>query len=60
MKDILHAFGMVAVIAIAVLCTLVQLSDVSRGFDRLGQDRPAVSQPADHHHQAGTGRHGAG
>jgi hypothetical protein len=44
MRDILHAFAMVAVIAIAALCTLVQLSDVSRGFDQLGHDDTSVVQ----------------
>lgn len=49
MRDILHAVGMVAVIVIAALCTLVQLSDVSQGFQSLNHDKsPAVSRQIDH------------
>lgn len=44
MRDVLHAFAMVAVIAVAALCTLVQLSDVSHAFDRLGHDEQATIQ----------------
>lgn len=44
MRDVLHAFAMAAVIAIAALCTLIQLSDASRAFDQLGRDEQAVIQ----------------
>jgi hypothetical protein len=44
MRDILHAFAAAAVIAVAALCTLVQLSDVSSGFDRLGHDEQVIQQ----------------
>lgn len=44
MREILHAFAMVAIIAVAALCTLVQLSDVNRAFDRLGQDEASIIQ----------------
>jgi hypothetical protein len=53
MRDILHAFAAAAVIAVAALCTLVQLSDVSNGFDRLGHDdQPVIQQVS-----SGTGHH---
>ncbi|GAA1141029.1 hypothetical protein GCM10009606_20610 [Nocardioides aquiterrae] len=52
MRDVLHAVGAAAVIAVAALCTLVQLSDANHAFDRLGHDDRAViqqvSSDADH------------
>ncbi len=54
MRDILHGFAAAAVIAVAALCTLVQLSDVSNGFDRLGQDEQTIQQVSHgtgHHHR---------
>lgn len=56
MRDILHAFAAAAVILVAALCTLVQLSDVSNGFDRLGHDENTIQQVSSttgggHHHR---------
>lgn len=42
MRDILHAMVAAVVIAVAALCTLVQLSDANHAFDRLGQDEQSV------------------
>ena len=42
MRDILHGAALIVVLAIAALCTLVQLSDVQHAFDRLGQDEGVV------------------
>jgi hypothetical protein len=53
MRDVLHAVAAAAVIAVAALCTLVQLSDAHRAFDRLGDDQPGVIQPVGHQ----TGQH---
>ena len=53
MKDILHAVAAAAVIAIATLCTMVQLSDANRAFDRLGHDEHVVIQQVD----SSTGQH---
>ena len=44
MRDILHAVAAAAVIAVAALCLLVQLSDANRAFDRLGHDERVVIQ----------------
>jgi hypothetical protein len=44
MRDLLHAIGATVVIAVAALCTLVQLSDADHAFDRLGQDESVVQQ----------------
>lgn len=54
MRDILHAVVAAAVIAVAALCLMVQLSDANRAFDRLGNDeRVAIQQvssdPGQHH-----------
>jgi hypothetical protein len=51
MRDILHAVAAALVIAVAALCTLVQLSDADHAFDRLGHDEQAVIQPASSHTQ---------
>lgn len=53
MRDILHAVAGAAVIAVAALCLLVQLSDANRAFDRLGHDERAVIQQA----STDTGQH---
>lgn len=44
MRDILHAAVLAMVLAIAALCTLVQLSDVQHAFDQLSDDE-SVIQP---------------
>jgi hypothetical protein len=44
MRDILHAAVLAVVLAVAALCTLVQLSDVQHAFDQLSQDE-GVIQP---------------
>ncbi|MGY2703614.1 MULTISPECIES: hypothetical protein [unclassified Nocardioides] len=44
MRDILHAFAAAAVIAVAALCTMVQLSDANHAFDHLGHDEQSVIQ----------------
>jgi hypothetical protein len=44
MRDILHAAAAAAVIAVAALCTMVQLSDANHAFDRLGHDERVVIQ----------------
>ena len=56
MRDILHAVAAAAVIAVAALCLLVQLSDANRAFDRLGHDERVVIQQVSndtgqHHHR---------
>ena len=55
MRDILHAVAAAAVIAVAMLCTMVQLSDANRAFDRLGHDERVVIQQVSsdtgHHHR---------
>lgn len=45
MRDILHAAALSVVLAVAALCTLVQLSDAQHAFDRLSRDQGVV-QPA--------------
>jgi hypothetical protein len=44
MRDVLHIFGSAIVIAVAALCTLVQLSDADHAIDRLSHDDGAVVQ----------------
>jgi hypothetical protein len=44
MRDILHAVVLALVLAVAALCTLVQLGDVQHAVDRLSQDE-GVIQP---------------
>lgn len=55
MRDILHAFAAAAVLAVAALCTLVQLSDANQAFENLGHDDHAVIQQV----SSGTGHHRA-
>ena len=45
MRDIMHGVALIMVLAIAALCTLVQLSDVQHAFDRLSRDESSVIQP---------------
>jgi len=60
MREVLHAFAAAAVLVVAALCTLVQLSNVSNGFDRLGQHEQTVIQQvsSDAGHQTGKGSGG--
>ena len=44
MREIMHAAALSVVLAIAALCTLVQLSDVQHAFDQLSRDE-SVIQP---------------
>ena len=44
MRDILHAAALSVVLAVAALCTLVQLSDVQHAFDRLSRDESVIQQ----------------
>jgi hypothetical protein len=44
MRDILHAFAAAAVMTVAALCTLVQLSNANQAFDHLGHDQHDVIQ----------------
>lgn len=44
MRDVLHGIATALVIAIAALCTVVQLSDVQDAVDRLRHDDSAVQQ----------------
>jgi hypothetical protein len=44
MRDVLHAIATALVIAIAALCTIVQLADVQHGLDRLRHDDSVVQQ----------------
>jgi hypothetical protein len=43
MREILHAAALTVVLAVAALCTLVQLSDVQHAFDQLSQDESVIS-----------------
>lgn len=43
MRDILHAATLAVVLAIAALCTLVQLSDVQHAFDQLSHDETVIA-----------------
>lgn len=45
MRDILHAAALAVILAVAALCTLVQLSDVQHAFDQLSQDESSLIQP---------------
>ncbi|GAB6987164.1 hypothetical protein [Nocardioides pyridinolyticus] len=42
MRDILHAAALCAVLAVAALCTLVQLSDVQDAFDELSREETVI------------------
>ena len=42
MREILHALALAVVVAVAALCTLVQLSDVDHAVDQLGRDEQSV------------------
>lgn len=44
MREIMHAAALSLVLAVAALCTLVQLSDVQQAFDQLSRDE-SVIQP---------------
>ncbi|HEU5035502.1 MAG TPA: hypothetical protein VFT70_00745 [Nocardioides sp.] len=55
MRDVLHAAAAAAVIAVAALCTLVQLSDANRAFDRLGHDEQVLIQQVGSSTVGGTG-----
>ena len=44
MRDILHAAALAMVLAVASLCTLVQLSDVQHAFDQLSRDETVIQQ----------------
>jgi hypothetical protein len=44
MRDVLHIFASAIVIAVAAVCTLVQVSDVDHAIDRLHDDGGAVVQ----------------
>ena len=44
MRDVLHAIATVLVIAIAAICTMVQVADVQHALDRLQHDDSAVQQ----------------
>lgn len=48
MRDVLHGIATALVIAIAALCTIVQVSDVQDGVDRLRHDDSAVQQVGQH------------
>ncbi len=54
MRDVLHAIATALVIAVAALCTMVQVADVQHAFDRLQHDESAVQQ-VDRGHDAGPG-----
>ena len=38
MRDIMHGAALILVLAVAALCTMVQLSDVQHAFDQLSRD----------------------
>lgn len=44
MREIMHAAALSVVLAVAALCTLVQLSDVQHAFDQLSRDEVIVQQ----------------
>jgi hypothetical protein len=44
MRDVMHAIATALVIAVAALCTIVQVADVQHGVDRLRHDDSAVQQ----------------
>jgi len=44
MRDVLHAIATLLVIAIAAVCTMVQLADVDHALDRLRHDESVVQQ----------------
>ncbi len=49
MRDVLHGIATALVIAIAALCTIVQISDVQHAVDRLRHDDSAVQQVGPSH-----------
>ena len=45
MRDLIQVFLTAVVVAVAALCTLVQLTDANDAMDRLGDDgQPVVQQ----------------
>lgn len=44
MRDVLHAIATALVIAIAAVCTMVQVADVQHALDRLQHDESSVQQ----------------
>ncbi|MDI6908430.1 hypothetical protein [Nocardioides sp.] len=57
MRDVLHGIATALVIAIAALCTIVQVSDVQDGVDRLRHDDSAVQQVGYDHVGQRVGQH---
>ncbi len=58
MRDVLHAIATALVIAIAALCTIVQVADVQHAVDRLRHDDSAVQQVGPDHARSGSGTGG--
>ena len=48
MREVLHAFAAALVIAVATVCTLVQLGDADRAIDRIGARDDGVIQQVGH------------
>lgn len=44
MRDVLHAIATALVIAVAAVCTMVQVADVQHALDRLQHDESSVQQ----------------
>ena len=44
MRDVLHAIATALVIALAAVCTMVQVADVQHALDRLQHDESSVQQ----------------
>lgn len=44
MRDVLHAIATALVIAVAAVCTMVQVADVQHAVDRLQHDESSVQQ----------------
>ncbi|MGB0101720.1 MAG: hypothetical protein WBP61_15690 [Nocardioides sp.] len=44
MREIMHGVALTVILAVAALCTLVQLSDADQAIDRLRQDDSVVQQ----------------
>lgn len=45
MRDIMHGAALILVLAVAALCTMVQLSDVQHAFGQLSRDDSGLIQP---------------